>query len=312
MEIIIGESNTRNWLIELQELSLNESKYQISELIKMASSIANKYIGNYVYGIEKEIRHGSGYIVFKGIPIDYSMINTITGVNSEYNKPSVSELSLLGITAVSGFNPFSFLQEKKGKIIHEVIPKGDCGNSVSSDGSVEFKLHADGAYLNRLTRPEVLSLMCLNNESKTHTNLILIDDIIRSMEASDINVLSSLNYIHISPETFKTKLGSCKVKSSIIDRVDGFWEVKVATHNTEPCTEEARLALEKFIEMASFKANTIYWEPGDLVLFSNLRCLHGRGAVTGKRWLKRCYGSKSLSLASVVDLNQNKGSDLYF
>jgi hypothetical protein len=53
MEIIIGESNTRNWLIELQELSLNESKYQISELIKMASSIANKYIGNYVYGIEK-------------------------------------------------------------------------------------------------------------------------------------------------------------------------------------------------------------------------------------------------------------------
>ena len=103
----------------------------------------------------------------------------------------------------------------------------------------------------------MLSLICLNNDSKTKTNLVLIDDIIGGMEMSDVDILSSSNYMHISPETFKISSNSRKVKSSILDKVDGCWEVKVATHNTEPCTEEARLALDKFIALANSNTTLI-------------------------------------------------------
>jgi hypothetical protein len=37
-------------------------------------------------------------------------------------------------------------------------------------------------------------------------------------------------------------------------------------------------------------------EPGQLLIFNNRRCLHGRGPVEGKRWIKRIYGTDDRSL----------------
>ena len=60
MKIIIDEVSNRSWLLELKELFKNECKYQISDLIKAASSIANKYIGSDSSLIANELSHGYG------------------------------------------------------------------------------------------------------------------------------------------------------------------------------------------------------------------------------------------------------------
>jgi len=303
LKIIIDGPSANAWLLELKNVSVDE--VEVSEQIRLASDIAKKYIGNHLPNIKDELKYGSGYILIKGVPIDLETSGVDPRLETKIECPSISELSLLGITAASGLRPFSYAQEKMGSLVHEVVPKPDCGNSVSSDGFVEFKLHADGAYLNRAIRPETLSLMCLNNDAQTKTNLILIDDVVHGMSRNDVDILSSLNYMHVSPETFGFGVKSKKIKSSIIDRVDGSWEVKVATHNTEPCGFEAESALTRFIHMANSKVNAISWEPGDFVIFSNLRCLHGRGSISGRRWLKRCYGSRNMVCGSVVDLNDS-------
>lgn len=38
------------------------------------------------------------------------------------------------------------------------------------------------------------------------------------------------------------------------------------------------------------------------LVFNNHRCVHGRGAVEGRRWLKRVYGSRKCELADARDL----------
>ncbi|PWC10288.1 TauD/TfdA family dioxygenase [Brenneria corticis] len=51
-------------------------------------------------------------------------------------------------------------------------------------------------------------------------------------------------------------------------------------------------------------AITKHWKPGDLVVFSNLRCVHGRGEIKGRRWLQRCYGSYMVTAGTVLWLNE--------
>ncbi len=203
-----------------------------------------------------------------------------------------------------GFNPFSFLQEKEGALVHQIFPTRGLANSSSSNGRIEFKPHVDGAYLDRAIRPETLSLICMNNDAKTSTILTSIDDILNKLNGDGISLLSSSEFIHISPETFGLKNGFEKTKSSILDKLDGNWEVKIAIHNTEPCSPKSKWALDKFIAASSMPSTSINWLPGDFVIFNNFRCLHGRSEIRGKRWLKRCYGSKHILPGTVIDLHK--------
>ena len=65
-----------------------------------------------------------------------------------------------------------------------------------------------------------------------------------------------------------------------------------------PETERARLeaaieALRHAIRLTP--PDRVVLRPGSLLLFHNLRNLHGRSAFSGRRWLQRIYSRKSLA-----------------
>ena len=55
--------------------------------------------------------------------------------------------------------------------------------------------------------------------------------------------------------------------------------------------------------MTQSVSKSIDREVGDLMIFSNKRCLHSRARIDGQRWLQRCYGSTLVGLGEVVDLD---------
>lgn len=303
--LILNIFDQSKWKSGLLELADYAAKYGISESVVQQSAfvvegcIPSKDIQN----MRREIKFGAGCILIRNCPIDdIQYLNTIpTSASRPTHKSWISELVVLGMTHALGFNPFSYLQEKNGALVHEIVPLEGKKNTASSNGIVEFKLHTDGSYLPREIRPATLTLLCLNNESGTDTKLMSLESVIRELSAETIDTLSSNSFIHTPPTTFEVGESS-QIVGSILDKVEGHWEMKIATHNCKPIHKKAEKALEQFIQVSDQKAFSHAWKIGDLLMFNNFRCLHGRGKIAGKRWLQRCYGSRLVKTASVLNL----------
>ncbi|PHM70622.1 hypothetical protein Xkoz_03063 [Xenorhabdus kozodoii] len=109
-------------------------------------------------------------------------------------------------------------------------------------------------------------------------------------------------YIHTAPATFNV---DCKkANTSVLDSIDGIYEMKVAFHNTVGINEKAQNALSRLHDAIDDVVFTQEWNPGNLLIFNNLRCVHGRGEVKGERWLQRCYGSSIIPAATVIELSK--------
>lgn len=208
---------------------------------------------------------------------------------------------LIGMTKNLGFNTYGFKQEKNGAIIHDILPIEGKEDKVSSEGVIEFGLHADGAYLDREIRPQTLSLLCIDNTAKTSTRLVKIDDIIEKLTYREIEILSEDRYIHTPPDTFKVNNES-KPKP-ILEKINGSYELRVATHNYKAIDSEANIVFEKFSNIANQLSFEHDWLEGDLLIFNNFKTLHGRGEIVGKRHLRRCYGSSYQKDFNVLDLS---------
>lgn len=240
--------------------------------------------------------HSEGYVILKGIGVNYLNLE-------EVNFKIIQEALLLGVTKVLGFNPYGYAQEKSGAIIHDIKPVPNKYMSVSSEGNIEFGLHADGAYLDREKRPHTLTLLCINNEAQTSTKLVHIQKIIDKLDSEEIEVLLGKSFIHVAPETFKVK--NKNNLNAILERQGSNQdiEVKVATHSCKPIGKRPQEVFNKFVCIANDLSFEYNWSKGDLIILNNLKMLHGRGEIVGKRHLTRCYGNQFIGAFEVLDLD---------
>lgn len=301
MNINISNSTSLQWKNELLKLKLQNNHFD-KDIINKSSAIATTFL-NITEQHKEEIKSGSGYIEFSNIPLDDDICDPPPNAARPYSKGFISELALVGVTKACGLNPFSFLEEKNGALVHEITPvvKED-NQSISSEGTIEFDFHTDGAYLPRSIRPHTLSLICLEDQKRTGTNLIKIDDVIDSLSDKSKSILFQARFTHVAPETFKVK--NKFIKNSVLDIVDGHYEIKAALHNITALDSEAKNALNELKLLTKKILSTKVWNSGDLLIFNNLRCMHGRGEIQGKRWLQRCYGTYTFEQSTIVALNQ--------
>ncbi|MCJ8162949.1 TauD/TfdA family dioxygenase [Acinetobacter zhairhuonensis] len=299
MQIKINEHCANSWKNELKELpEFNECL--TSSIIEQSASLARKYLNLRDIHLN-ELRMGGGLIEFSNLPIDDQLCPPPTSASRPYTKGYISELVLLGVTNACGLNPFAFKAEKQGALVHEITPIYLADNkSISSEGVAEFDFHTDGAYLSRNIRPHTLSLMCLVDEKKTSTNLVKLSDVVNKLSQKSKEVLVEPRFVHTAPETFKVK--NRRILSSIFDLVDGHYEIKAALHNVNATDEDSECALFELKTAVSECQVQKSWDAGDLIIFNNLRCLHGRGEIIGTRWLQRCYGTYTFSPATVLDI----------
>lgn len=299
MKILISNDQANNLYNELNKLNLESHKGFCAEKIELYTNILNKYI--HITDQHRKTLQEDGYLEFSNLPLDKELCPPPSNASRPYNKGYISEMIILSITKACGVNPFSYLQEKKGALVHEITPVRDNIKSVSSEGLIDFDFHTDGAYLSRNIRPHTLSLMCLEDTKQTATNIVKLNNVLKNMDKITIETLTNKNFIHTAPETFK--VSNKNIISSVLDRVDGQYEIKASLHNIKPINEEAKLALANLRCEINNNIYSKYWKKGDLIIFNNLKCMHGRGEIKGSRWLQRCYGSYSFSPSTILSLD---------
>ena len=297
MRIILNQDISNDWKKQLTESGPVPLLHQPVD-IERTGRVARHYL-NDLPSLRKTLSSGEGYIIFSGLPQDNVIPTPPRKDNELTGKTRISESVLLGVTEAIGFHPFSYREEKNGVLVHDVTPFPEKINAVSSNGIKAFPWHTDAAYLNRNIRPATLSLYCLNNQARSGTRLAAVDEILRQLSENEISILTTARFLHHAPETFTVKKE--QVIASVLDRVDGCYELKLSSHNIEPLTPEAKNALNALLSAMDNVAITHEWHPGDMVIFSNTRCVHARGNIEGKRWLQRCYGSSTISPGSILN-----------
>jgi hypothetical protein len=210
--------------------------------------------------------------------------------------PLASSL-LVGVTAALGLANFGYVEEKNGAILQDVHPIGGAEQTQSNAGRVAFHMHVESPFLPRAARPEVGALICLNNDSAAPTRIATVDLVKRQLSAAHLVALRQPDFRLRHDQSFDVNGYTLTVDSALLKEIDGRDETRCGVH-VDGLHPAAQAAVDAWKRAADAVALDLVLEPGDLLLFNNYRCMHGRGAVEGRRWLKRVYSTRDTRLLS--------------
>lgn len=236
------------------------------------------------------------FAVLKNLPIN------ILADGWEVGSAELTDAVLVGITHAIGLRHFGYPEEKEGAILQDVHPIAGWEKTLSNAGRVKFNLHVESPFLPRQARPEAAALIALNNEAGATTRIAVVDEVNKLLPDEIISTLRRPLFTYKHDDSFALNGYTLHTPPSpFLKQIDGYEESRCAIYTLAE-NHEAEKAVSAWIEAAEAVAIDIVLEPGDLLVFNNYRCVHGRGAVEGRRWLKRVYGSRHCDLTDEHDM----------
>jgi hypothetical protein len=98
------------------------------------------------------------------------------------------------------------------------------------------------------------------------------------------------------PESFAVGEGVKSEPRALVTEVEGVTTIACLTYGVEGVDPQATSSLGVLLDvLRQFRPHCIKLEPGDLLIFDNLRAMHARTAFAGSRWLQRVYLRPDLS-----------------
>jgi L-asparagine oxygenase len=294
----LPDFSRRVWQSELAGLEYpcesDPAAWQAFEALSV--ELAEKHLSAEIRERLAQLPETRGILVIENLPVDTPPVEPPRDNFRPVGKPSISEAVHLGIVRQLA-HVYGFLEEEEGAIFHQIAPKVGREQTQSNGGIVMFKPHSDDAFLFRAHRPEFLSLFGLLNERSAPTWLFPVEGILEQLSPSVIEQLQRAEYHQAPPASFL--LGGAEVAATIhpvVEQHDEGWEVSFNSVRTHGIHADAEAALDAFREALQRAPHSeVVIAPGTLAIFSNLRHLHGRGAISGRRWLQRLYSRRDLS-----------------
>ncbi|MFM7641411.1 MAG: TauD/TfdA family dioxygenase [Cyanobium sp.] len=213
-----------------------------------------------------------------------------------------SEIALLQMQQAFGLSPLGYEEECGGALIHQIAPVAGQSQVASSAGKVRLGLHTDLAILRSPFRPHFLSLVCLRNEARTPTLLVELEDaltLLHQRGSGLVEILRQPRFVLESPLRLRLWEGKRLISEPrplLEPSHSGREAVAANLDSVRALDREAEAALLAFKAVLHDATRPILLRPGSMLIFNNLRVLHGRAAIRpGQRWLQRVYSSRSLA-----------------
>ncbi|MER7110121.1 TauD/TfdA family dioxygenase [Streptomyces sp. NPDC000229] len=216
----------------------------------------------------------------------------------------VAEGVLLGLSGLLG-EPVGFTTEKKGRLVHDVVPvEGGAMTQTNQGSSVFLNFHNDivhdatGRY--DIASPDFLVLSCLRADHEGTAGTYYADarDICRALDTRTLDTLRSPLFRMNAPGSYvRDVAGGAEVLSDPVPMIKGpvaFPEVSAAANGVRPTNDVARAALDRLQAACREVAHEVFLRPGQALLINNRKGLHARSRFTARydgrdRWLQRTY-----------------------
>lgn len=212
----------------------------------------------------------------------------------------IEEAFLDTIASVNVGTPYSFLEQYGGRIVHDLRPSLGHEAEVSSRGRVPLGLHTDDAFLDASARAEYVALVGLLNPRNVPTLVVALDDVLDAIGTETVVAMSRPSFQFALPGSFEIDVDRYSPMSRPVlrERPDGQAEVALAPRLCVAPGHGPEVAahLDRFRSAVDrSRRSEVVLAPGEILVLSNSRCLHGRPAVDADRWIKRVYLRKDFA-----------------
>ncbi|HEX7333135.1 MAG TPA: guanitoxin biosynthesis L-enduracididine beta-hydroxylase GntD [Pyrinomonadaceae bacterium] len=270
----------------------------------------------------------AGVCLISGYPINQ---NKIGSTPSHWNdKAAVSrtlEEEMLFILCASLLGePFGWVTQQDGHIIHEVLPIKEYAQEQISVGSEQtIWWHNEDAF--HPYRGDYVGLMCLRNPDNVATTVAPVDAM--DLEHSQFKVLFEPRFTILPDKSHQkeanteapehdgeslelafqkiAEMGIGREKVPILIGTPDSYYIRIDPYFMDSLDhdEEARAALDKLVNTIDERLNQVVLQPGDICFIDNYKAVHGRESFRAKydgtdRWLKRINITR--------DLRKSRGS----
>ena len=277
----------------------------------------------------KLLEPAGGVCLISGYPINQTKIGaTPNHWNDKSDVSRTIEEEMLFVLCASLLGePFGWVTQQDGHIIHEVLPIKEYAHEQISVGSEQpIWWHNEDAF--HPFRGDYVGLMCLRNPDNVATTVAPIDAI--DLEHSQFKVLFEPRFTilpdkshqkeantteapdqdHESVEVAFQKIaemGIGREKVPILIGTPESYYIRIDPYFMDSLDhdEEAQVALDKLVNSIDARLGQVVLHPGDICFIDNYKAVHGRESFQAKydgtdRWLKRINVTR--------DLRKSRGS----
>lgn len=215
------------------------------------------------------------------------------------SKDLQSEFVLLTIARCLG-QPIGYSPEHNGSLVQNIVPvRGTERSQISTSSRVELQFHTETAF--HPYRPRYLLLLCLRSDPQAGTLVASINDIVKRLSQSDLEVLRQERFRTAVDESFlhgaASGLGMAQPilfgsESDLTFIYDA--DLMVGTDS------EAQDVLERLAVAVRESSGCVVLEAGDLLVVDNNVAVHGRTPFVARfdgtdRWIQRTFVVSDLS-----------------
>ncbi|MFF8594822.1 TauD/TfdA family dioxygenase [Streptomyces sp. NPDC015220] len=242
-------------------------------------------------------------IVLGNLPVDEDLVPTPPSWRvAEKEAAAIREELVLLLTGSVLGEPFGWVNQQNGRLVHDVCPAKGHENSLTSASSrQQLTLHTEDVF--HSCRGDYVALMCLRNPDAVGTTVALVE----SVEFPDAvrRVLHQERFRFFPDDSHNVvPRHSAENPSALEDRPHEvasvlfgpeeapYLRIDADFTDAVPGDGEAEAALKEAAGLLADAADRVVLDPGDAVFIDNHRAVHGRDTFTPRydgtdRWLKR-------------------------
>ncbi|MCA1217776.1 TauD/TfdA family dioxygenase [Streptomyces sp. 8L] len=242
-------------------------------------------------------------IVVANLPVDESLVPTPPGwqIAEKEGAAIREELVLLLIGSVLG-EPFGWVNQQNGRLVHDVCPaKGQEHSLTSASSQQQLTLHTEDVF--HACRGDYVALMCLRNPDAVGTTVASVESV--AFDERERQVLHQDRFRFFPDDSHNVvPQHSAENPSALEERPHEVASVLFGPQEAPylridadfashvPGDAEAERAMTRAAERLADAAERVILSPGEAVFIDNYRVIHGRETFTPRydgtdRWLKR-------------------------